>query len=103
MCRKRKGTKKWSSVTEITEKSASTDAVRRNGYGGLESRRELFEETVVISRRNGGARMTRPSSPRMQPSSGVFFGRGGLGPVPRICDVQELMASKVAGAKRMLT
>ena len=40
-----------------------------------------------ISLRKGGARMERPTMPRMQASEGMFLGRGELGLVPRSKEV----------------
>ena len=46
-----------------------------NDGAGREAMGEDFGG-VFISRRKGGTTMERPTIPRMQPSEGMFFGKG---------------------------
>src|SRR6266581_8119842 len=93
MCRNWKGMKKWSNATARDEKSARKSAVRATECGGFESGASGASREGDISRRKGGTRMLSPTMPKIQPITGMFFGNGAVAFVPRICDVQDRMAS----------
>src|SRR6266702_2632860 len=103
MRRNWKGMKKWSNATARDEKIARKSAVRMKEWGGFGSLASSVCREGAFSRRKGGARRLSPTTPKMQPVAGRFFGKGAVGFVPRICDVQDRMASNAACENRMLT
>ena len=95
--------KKRSRVTARQDGSASVRAVLRKECGELDSPGTTVNGEAVISRRKGGAKMLKPMRPIMQPRAGRFVGNDAAGLPPRVWEAHARMATKVAGAKRMLT